>query len=179
MKYPFWVGEKLYLRVLSEEDVTDEYVSWLSDRDVTKYMTWRAFPSTPTDIREYIKGKKRGESLFLGMLEKKTDKHIGNINLGPIDWINRRAEVSMMIGNKDYWGKGYMTEAFELVINHAFNTLNLNKLKAGTEADNISAVNLFEKTGWVREGLLKNETFRDGNFHDMVLFARFNEPRER
>jgi len=173
MDQPFLIGEKIYLRQVSEADVADTYVAWMSDPEVTRYLGWRAFPSSREDILEYVRSQKRLESLFLAIVVRATDAHIGNIHLGPIDWVHRRAELSMMIGDKAAWGKGYMTEAFELVIDHAFQTLNLHKLKAGTDAENEAAVRLFRKTGWIEEGRLRAETFREGRYRDLIIFARF------
>ena len=175
MKFPFLVGEKVYLRVLVESDINEEYLSWINDSEVTKYMRHRAFPTTFEDIREFIKRNKSSDYIFLAIVHKETDKHIGNILLGPIDWVNRLSELSMMIGNKKYWGKGCMAEAFKLITDHAFNKLNLHKLKAGTEAENESAVKLFKKLGWVQEGILKENNFYNGKFHDGIIFAIFNK----
>jgi RimJ/RimL family protein N-acetyltransferase len=177
MRFPFLIGRGLYLRPLTEQDVSERYVAWMNDPEVTKYMGWRAFPSTSQEITDYVRSKKRGDSLFLALIIRRGEKHIGNIHLGPIDWVHRRAELSMMIGDKSAWGKGYMTEAFNLVIHHAFTTLNLNKLKAGTEADNAPSIKVFRKTGWVEEGRLRREFFRDGTYRDLIQFARFSDPK--
>jgi RimJ/RimL family protein N-acetyltransferase len=146
----------------------------MNDPEVTRYMGWRAFPSTRQAILEYVQRPRANESLFLAVVEKHSNRHIGNLHLGPIDWVHRRAELAMMLGEKDAWGKGYMTEAFELIIDHAFNVLNLHKLKAGTEVENRGAVRLFQKTRWIEEGRLRCETFREGAWRDLILFACFN-----
>jgi len=175
MKLPFLIGDKIYLRQVTEADVADTYIGWMSDPEVTRYMGWRAFPLTCKEILDYVAGQRVFENLLLAVVVKEMDKHIGNIHLGPIDWVNRRTELSMMIGDKASWGKGYMNEAFDLVIKHAFLVLNLNKLKAGTDTGNSAAVRLFRKTGWVEEGILRRETFREGEYRDIIVFARFND----
>ena len=175
MKFPFLIGEKIYLRVLVESDINEEYLSWINDPEVTKYMRWRAFPTTIDNIRDFIKEKKTPDYIFLAIIDKETDTHIGNILLGPINWINHSSDLSMMIGSKKFWGKGYMSEAFNLITNHAFNILNLHKLKAGTEKENESSIKLFKKLGWVEEGLLKEHVLYNGKYHDVLLFAIFNK----
>ena len=174
MSAPFLTGNRIYLRAVTEADVTERYVAWLSDSEVTRFLGWRAFPSTPRDIAEYVNRPRRRESLFLAICLKKDDLHIGNIHLGPIDWTHRRAELSMILGDRSCWGKGYMAEAFELLAHHAFNALNLNKLKAGTEEGNAAAIRLFQKTGWTEEARLRREFWREGKFRDLVYFAKFN-----
>jgi [ribosomal protein S5]-alanine N-acetyltransferase len=172
---PFLVGEKVLLRAVTDADVTDQYVAWLSDHEVTRFMGWRGFPSARHQVAEYVRAQEADDTLFLAIVSRQDQAHVGNIHLGPIDWVHRRAELAMILGDKAAWGKGYMTEAFELVIRHAFHTLNLHKLKAGTEAENAAAIRVFHKTGWVDEGRLRQETFRDGEFRDLVLFARFKD----
>lgn len=175
MRLPFLVGDKIYLRQVTGADVTDAYVGWMSDPEVTRYMGWRSFPLSREEILEYVANQRMPEDLLLAIIVKEKDKHVGNVHLGPIDWVNRRSELSMVIGDKTEWGKGYMTETFSLMTSHAFSVLNLNKLKAGTEAGNSAAIKLFRKTGWVEEGLLKRETFREGVYRDIIVFAKFNE----
>ncbi len=175
MKFPFLIGEKIYLRALVESDINEEYLSWINDPEVTKYMRWRAFPSTFDDLRSFVNEKKNRENILLAIIDKEKDKHIGNILLGHIDWINRFADLAMVIGNKEYWGKGYMSEAFKLITDHAFNILNLHKLTAGTELKNEASVKFFKKIGWVEEAILKDHLLYNGKFHDSVLFAIFNK----
>lgn len=175
MKLPFLVGNKVYLRQVTEADVTDAYIGWMSDPEVTRYMGWRSFPLSRKEILDYVANQRVPDNLLLAIVMKRNDEHIGNVHLGPIDWVNRRSELSMVIGDKTAWNKGYMTEAFQLATRHAFLALNLNKLKAGTDAGNSAAVNLFRKTGWVEEGLMKRETFREGSYRDIIVFARFND----
>jgi RimJ/RimL family protein N-acetyltransferase len=172
---PFLVGEKVLLRAVTDADVTDQYVAWLSDQEVTRFMGWRGFPSARHQVAEYVRSQEADDTLFLAIVSRQDQAHVGNIHLGPIDWVHRRAELAMILGDKAAWGKGYMTEAFELVIRHAFHTLNLHKLKAGTEAGNAAAIRVFHKTGWIEEGRLRQETFRDGEFRDLMLFARFKD----
>jgi len=179
VRQPFLIGKRIYLRGVTEADVDDRYVSWMSDPDVTRYLGWRTFPLARADILEYVRSQHGPDALLLAIVLRTGDRHVGNIHVGPIDWVHRRAELSMMLGDRRAWGRGYMREAFELVIAHAFSTLNLHKLKAGTDADNEAAVRLFQATGWREEGRLRRETFREGCYRDIVLFARFAETGPR
>lgn len=174
MRLPFLVGKKLYLRVLTPEDINEKYLSWLNDAECVKFMRHRVFPSTFKSLEEFINSRQAPNSMTLAIIDKKTNKHIGNIGLTSIDFINRRAELGMLMGDKSFWNKGYMSEAFDLVAEHAFGKMNIHKLYAGTESDNAASVALFKKKGWQVEGTLKKETYRDGRYIDVVRFAIFN-----
>ena len=172
---PFLIGRKLYLRILTKKDINQRYLNWLNDPDVIRFMRHRAFPTSIESLESFVTSQKWPNDLLLAIVDKKTDTHIGNIGISSIDWVNRKAELGMVLGDRSFWNKGYMSEAFNLVIEHAFSRMNLHKLYAGTEKDNKSAVALFKKTGWVIEGDLKDETFRDKKYINILRFAIFNK----
>jgi len=138
-------------------------------------MRHRAFPTNFRALEEFVASRRWPDDLTLAIIDKKSEKHIGNIGLTSIDWVNRKAELGMMLGDKDFWRKGYMSEAFRLIQEHAFEKMNLHKLYAGTERGNLAACALFKKMGWQAEGCLKRETFRDGRYVDMLRYAIFKE----
>lgn len=174
MKVPFLVGKKMYLRILTKEDINERYLAWLNDRECTRYMRHRVFPTSVEALEQFVASRTWPNDLTLAIVDKKTHKHIGNIGLSSIDWVNRKAELGMLMGDKSFLNRGYMSEAFALVTEHAFETMNLHKLYAGTETDNNPSVALFKKMGWRIEGTLRGETYRDGKYIDVVRFAIFN-----
>jgi RimJ/RimL family protein N-acetyltransferase len=175
LKLPFLIGKKLYLRILKKGDINDRYLSWVNDHEVVRFMRHRVFPTTAKALEEFIASRKWPGDLMLAIIDKKTDRHIGNIGLTSIDWVNRKAELGMLLGEKSFWNKGYMSESFQLMTDHAFQKMNLNKLYAGTEKDNKAAIALFKKMGWKTEGEFKQETYRDGRYIDVVRFAIFKK----
>ena len=79
-----------------------------------------------------------------------------------------------MIG-APYRGRGYGTEAMELLCRFAFQEMNLHKLKVSVFAFNKAAIRCYEKSGFIQEGLLKSEIFRAGAYQDVVELAKFSE----
>ena len=84
-------------------------------------------------------------------------KHIGNIKLGPINIHHNCAEIGLIIGDKDSWGKGLASRAISIVTQFGFNQLKLAKLSAGCYENNIGSKKAFEKSGYQVEGFLKNQ----------------------
>ncbi len=156
-------GKRIYLRPVTLEDVTDRYRSWLNDPEVNRFLETRFYPQELEDIRRFVStlGGKSDEPFFAICLNE-SGRHIGNIKLGPINPHHRSADVSLLIGEKDCWGRGYATEAIALISNHAIEDLHLNKLKAGCYALNEGSARAFEKCGWQREGLLRSQVFYAG-----------------
>ena len=103
------------------------------------------------------------------------DKHIGNIKLGPINWIYRIADIGVLIGEKDCWGEGYATEAIALIKEYAFNVLGLHKLTAGSIGLNEGSVKAFQKNNFKIEGVRKKHAFINGSYVDAILLGLVNE----
>ena len=179
MKIPFLVGEKCYLRGLSVDDLGTEYFQWLNDQNTTKYMHNGMFPNSDKKMKAFFdRVTDSNTDLVLAIISKIDDVHIGNLGLHNINWIYRKAELGILVGNNSYAGKGLASEAMRLLLGHSFNRLGLNKVFVRTEEENTAAYKAFEKVGFKEEGRLRQECMRDGKFFDTVymgaLKAEFN-----
>ena len=108
------------------------------------------------------------DNIFLAIVLKDNKKHIGNIKIGPINWYHRLAEIGIMIGEKDCWGKGYAAEAISLLADFAFSKLNLHKLTAGCYEQNQGSLKAFQKAGFEVEEVKKSTLFPKANM--LTLF---------
>lgn len=172
MHRPFLVGGSVYLRPLEPADLEGPYLGWLNDPEVTRFMEAGAFPTTLSSLRRYVEDVAQAPAnVMLAIIEKTADTHVGNIKLGPIHWIHRRADLGIMIGDRAQWGRGYGREAVGLVLAYGFDRLNLNKITLGVDADNSRAVRLYEALGFKVEGTEREHRFRDGAYRDNVLMA--------
>jgi len=169
---PILKGERIYLREVRTSDVTERYYRWMNDPEVGQYLETRFFPHSHEKIESYIREMGADpNNVFLAIVLKNGDLHIGNIKIGPINWFHRFADISLIIGDKTYWGKGYGTEAIGLVVFYAFNTLNLHKITAGIYANNVGSIKAFKKAGFIEEGLRKKHRFCEGEYVDEVLLG--------
>lgn len=138
---------RIYLRELKPGDVTQKYCSWLNDPEVNKYLETKK--ATIEGLRVYVKEKmKDPKVIFLGIFDKKNKGHIGNIKLEPVDFINKSAEVGILIGDKSYWGRGYAVEAIDLLCDWAFEEMGLKYLTLGVYASHTSAIKAYERAGF-------------------------------
>jgi len=158
--YGFLESERLYLRAVLPDDANEAYCRWMNDSEVNKYIESRFYPHTQERLRDYVSVKLGdAESPFFAIVLKVGDRHIGNIKLGPINMIHRFADIGIIIGEKDCWGKGYGTEAIRLIVEYAFNALNLHKVTAGFYEPNIQSIKAFEKAGFSQEGVRKSHCY--------------------
>lgn len=98
-------------------------------------------------------------------------KHIGNMGLVGIDWVARNAEVVVYIGEGEFRGKGYGSEAIAALAEFVFQSLNLHKLYARVFSYNERAMKSFERCGFRSEGILREHVFRDGRYHEVVMLG--------
>lgn len=168
----FYQTERLGLRYIGELDCDGNYESWFNDIEVCKYNSHHKFPKSKQEIKDYIREVNHSNNfLVLAIIDKKNNKHIGNISLQEINYIDRNAELAFIIGEKEYWKKGYATEAAKLIIKHAFIELNLHRLYLGTADNNLGMLKLAEKLGFKREGLRKEALFKNGTYHDIIEYG--------
>lgn len=169
---PFLESARLYLREVRPSDVNEAYYRWMNDPEVTHYLESRFYPNSMEGLREYVIAKLGDRNnVFLAIVLKDADRHIGNIKLGPIDWIHRVADIGLIIGEKDCWGRGYATEAIRLISKYAFEQLNLHKLTAGCYSSNQGSAKAFQKAGFMVEGVRKDHFYIDGRYVDDILLG--------
>lgn len=178
---PFIKGKKIYLRPLVESDSEGQYPTWFNDAEVCRGNSHHILPYTLDDTHSYIQQANRGQHhLILAIVTSKNDTHIGNITLDNINYINRTAELSIVIGDKSCWKKGYGKEAAKLICDHGFMSLNLNRIACGTFENNLGMQKLAEYLGMIKEGVRRKAIFKNGHYVDIFEYGVLrNEYRER
>jgi [ribosomal protein S5]-alanine N-acetyltransferase len=166
-------GEHIQLKNLIYRDVTQKYVNWMNDLDVTKYTESRFIKHTIESVTDYVKAiSGSSEDYFYGIYEGK--EHIGNIKLHT-NMHHRLGDLGIIVGDKSKWGCGYATEAINIVTKHGFNTLELHKISAGVYSNNLGSIKAFQKAGYEMEGLHKATYLSDGNYVDEIIMSKWNE----
>lgn len=172
----FLDNDMVGLRTVTEEDIDGSYGDWFNDADVCQYNSHHKFPMTREEISNYVREVNKGRNcLLLAVCDKTSDKHIGNISLQQIDMINRQTEIAFVIGDKDYWNKGYATMAARLLIDHAFKELNMNRIYFGTADNNIGMQRLGEKLKFHRGGVKRQAIYKNGKYYDVFEYDLLRE----
>lgn len=172
MKYPFLIGDKIYLRGLCLDDLEGNYIQWLNDAEVCRYNSHHVFPYYREKAESYIKNTSNNKNaIVLAIVSKDNDSHIGNISLQDINYINRSAEFAILTGERDYWRKGYSKEAAFLLIKHGFMIMNLHRIYCGTSSNNIPMQRLALSLGMTEEGRRCEAMFKNGQYHDIIEYG--------
>ena len=154
----------LTLKVLSQKDVSDEYVSWLNDYEVGRFTERKYAKYNKERVIAFVNDKFNSNTdLLFGIFFD--IRHIGNIKLGPIDFNHKVSDISFFIGDKEMWGKGLMTQVIDFVVDLAFKEVGggLDKVTAGAYANNIGSIKTLEKTDLLQRGGELNKLFLKGS----------------
>jgi RimJ/RimL family protein N-acetyltransferase len=174
MPNAYLVGEKIYLRPLEKEDAR-VLAPWFNDQEVTRTLLIYRPVSLVFEESFIEKANQNEAELVLGIAVKVTDKLIGGTGFHHIDFQNRRASFGIAIGDKAEWGKGYGTEATRLMVNHAFATLNLNRVWLNVYEFNRRGIRAYERVGFKQEGILRQDCFREGRYWDSIIMGILRE----
>ncbi len=170
MHNPFLVGERVYLRPLDIDDL-ERCLRWINDPTITSTLTIR-FPISRAQEEDWLLSQYKDRSdMSLAIVIKDEDQHIGNCGLHSIDYVNRSAEFGIMLGERNQWGKGYALEAGRLILNYGFKQLAMHRIFLHVYSHNKRAQRVYEKTGFIHEGTMREAYFRDGRYYDDLIMA--------
>ena len=145
----------------------------MNDKDINRYLQSGGNYSIEK-LSDYLNEVELKPKYFWAITVKQSKEHIGNIKIDPIHFKNKYGEYGIMVGDKNFWGKGFAKEASEEVIRFCFQELDLRKINLGVISINEDAVNLYKELGFVVEGHFKNHVAFEGRFIDTYRMSIFN-----
>ena len=160
------IGKRCYLSPMSTEDA-EKYVLWLNDMEVAQYLTM-AYQIIGVDVERETLERLVRQGYHFAIVESKKDELIGGCGLLNLDQINACAEVGIFIGEKSYWNSGYGEEALRLLLDYAFNILNLHNIMLKVYAYNSRAVRCYRKIGFQEIGRRRQAKRIQGGSYDII-----------
>lgn len=157
------------LRPVEEGDLP-QFVRWLADRDVARWLERLEKAPTLEEEYEWWHDKRGDPDSVLWAIEKDDGTLVGTTELR-LTLRAERAELGIGIHDKTQWSKGLGTEAVRLVVDYAFEELNLNRVELTTDEENARAIRCYEKVGFIREGLLRQHRLVDGRFGNTLVMG--------
>ena len=170
-KIKFLEDKRVYLRPIQQEDLDFFYTRALWDKEGRKLTGTQAVFTRKGVQRWFDRISDDDTRMDLIICLQKTDEPIGDVALLDIDPLNGKSTVRISIFNKEFWGKGYGTEALKLLISFGFNNLNMNRIGLDVFSFNERAINSYKKLGFQEEGRIREDLFYDGEYHDAVLMG--------
>ena len=170
-------GKLITLRAFDNSDLLRS-LSYSNDYEVMRGASGAIlYPSTVDDeARNIAKNTSYTSGEYQFAIEARDSREfIGQCGFVKINWKNRVGEMAILIGEKAYRGRGYGQDAVSVLCRFGFDELNLHKIKALVFDFNAPALCCYEKCGFAREGILKEEIYREGAYHDVVCMALFRK----
>ena len=159
--------KNLVIKPLKVSDI--KYImTWVNDPDVVKNLQHFNKKFTKKDEEIYVKKilKSKNDFVFSIFLEK-DGEYIGQIGIHQISWENKLGRLSIII-KREFWGKNYAKESIPFILSIAFHKLKLHKIWLMSWSTNKKARRLYKKLGFREEGVLKDEYFWRGKYHDII-----------
>ncbi len=162
------VGTKTFLRRLEAEDL-EQTLIWINDVEI--FVTMGVFGPRNKRQQEiwYANVFDSKDNIIFSVIRSSDKKHIGNASLFDIDYRNRNCGLTIMLPEREVRGHGYGTDAVHLLCKYAFDYLNLHKVYCKT--DNPFAEKLYQSLGFVKEGILRQQSFGFGKYVDKAYFG--------
>ena len=175
--------DRLELLDLSEDNFSKRYSDWLNDESINGFLESKYTNHTQASCKEYIIDSNKKKNIILkGIFLLNTGIHIGNIRLER-DFNHDRAIIGFMLGEKDYWGKGYMSEALDLFLKYILNNTDIKKIEAGCYESNIGSLRTMQKVGFIVEGFRRESVLykdrREGLYQLGITKNDYNSKRTR
>lgn len=162
------VGEKCYLSPVSLEDA-ERYTEWVNDMEIGQFMLFTPMVMDIEKERAALYHLMQSDHVF-AIIEKDTNKVIGNCGLHQLDNVHRHAVLGIFIGEKTFWNQGIGAEATSLLLDFGFNVLNLHNISLDVFGFNKRAVKCYEKIGFKYAGTRREYVFMAGKYHDVLIY---------
>lgn len=175
----FFRGERVLLRGVEREDYIECMLRWTNDPEFNRYLSHGIRPTTKAMMERLYEDLLEKENVIFAMVDPVSEVTMGIIGLHQFNWHNRSAEYAVHVGERRFQGTGAAGEATQFVLRHAFETLNLHKVWLGVNEANTRAVAFYEKMGFLREGVLRSEIFRENRYFGSLRMSMLRDEYER
>lgn len=162
------IGKNIILSPVSQNEA-QQYCEWMNDMSLTNKLAGSHFITTLDSEINWINSKNSGRDICFSIYDKESMHLIGNISLAEMDHIFQTASLGVYIADKNNRHKGYGSEAIILMLDYAFNYLNLNNIMLSVIASNKNAINCYKKLGFKTIGNRRNAIFQNGEKQDIIF----------
>ena len=164
------LSDNFFLRVLQVRDISEAYINWLNNHEIMQYTEQTRTTHNEQNVASFVSSMlDSSENYLFGIFDDAN--HIGNIKIGPIDSFHKTADISYVIGHKNYWGRGIASMAIKAISEIAFMELELEKIYAGVYGNNIGSIKALQKNNFIQEGHFKGDVIFKGNRIDTFRYG--------
>ncbi|MFX0147606.1 MAG: GNAT family N-acetyltransferase [Candidatus Hodarchaeota archaeon] len=173
----FLQGERIDLLVKNIDNIKI-YHKWVNNPDIRTYLSMEVPESLEVIKKDWFPDYRNTENIWFEIWHKEDQIPIGMVGLIKINYIYRHAELGIFIGESEYWGKGIGTEAVNLILKYAFDTLSFHKIAVSINVNNTKSLKMLKKIGFIEEGHLKEVELINGKWTDVKWLGLLKKDRK-
>lgn len=179
-KNSFVECDGFYLRGLEDGDLSGPWFSWFNDPEITAFQNKGYIPNTLQAQRAYLETLHLSDKdVVFAIIDSASDGHVGNVGLHAIDWIHRSATLGIVVGEKEYMGRGWGKQAWAAITRYGFEVINLHKICATAFDGNDRSIKCALASGFEIEGTQKEQMYKNGKYCDLVWMGITRDRWER
>jgi RimJ/RimL family protein N-acetyltransferase len=159
------------LRPLEPGDI-DSLIRWVNDAAVTLYLSQAvAYPTSGSDGFRWLEELSRSHTDRVFAIETLEGRLIGSVGLHAIRWIDRKAELAVMIGERDCWNRGYGTWAVREMLRRGIEEMSLQRIYLRVASNHQAAIRVYRRCGFQSEGLLRRDRYVGRGYGDTLIMS--------
>jgi len=170
----FLSGKKVYLRPIEKEDLKQLYV-WFNDPEI-RGLTGEVTSTGQSGMEDFLtRIQSDADRVWFGIVLQENDQLIGEAGLLRMFPAWRTTDLSIIIGDKSAWGKGYGADTMDLLLDYAFGYLNFHRVAIGVVGSNARALHFYERVGFKQEGVQREGYFYAHKYQDFIMMSILEE----
>lgn len=164
-------GDKIILRALEPKD-NDMLLELINDPETEAVIGGKSWPISMQNQEKWLNNQTGNNAVFrCAIADRNSKETVGTLILDEIDRQNGKAQLHIKIAKNGTRGKGYGTDAVKTAVNYAFMEMRLHCIYAHILSHNTISQRMFEKCGFLREGILRHRVFKGGSYIDVYSYS--------
>lgn len=164
---------RVILQKFSRGNITTDYIAWLNDPTVVRYSNQRFVLHSADTCLEYFQSFNGTNNIYLAIYLKEDNLYIGTMTVY-ISTVHETADIGILIGNKNIWGKGVGQEAWTLMVDWLINVAGIRKVTGGALRANVGMIKIMINSGMKIDGVREAQELHDGKPQDILYFSKFS-----
>jgi len=162
--------ESVYLRDITDDDLPQR-VAWVNDPNTGGHMNFKGTVTLETTKKWFETVKNNSQKYHKIIVDTESGKSIGIIGLSETDFENKSTNYYIAIGDLDFRSRGISKAVIEMLFDHVFNTLKLNRIYTCIDKDNRVSIGMHARVGFLTEGVLRQHLIKNGKYIDRMMVS--------
>lgn len=162
-----------FAQLINNDVVKNKYRQWLDDVDVVNLIASPELllPKGDEFIEKSFERFTTNSCKGFFIQDKETKKYVGTAKIDSINFYKKSAEDGILIGDKEFWGKGIAYDVYVILLNYVFDVLGLERVSSGCNENNIGMIRVLEKLGYTKEGVRRKADYISGEYSDHFVYG--------